>query len=199
MKFILLVASIAIIAIANNITTQEGHQTWFSKPAQAQTVEAVPVPSGSYHRGVTELQRQPCRPDFDRSHYKSEIISKREYVERMTVLGIPAEHRDILAAIGHAESGSQLSCHGDDYKPYYLQRASNGQTWLHSHGVFQIRLIKEHTGTGSCRDIQRISKSLDEQIKCAWEISQHGRSYSPWSVTHSNRGKPYLKWLGKEW
>lgn len=197
MKLILICASIAIVVIANNISTQSGHETWFSKPAQAQP--AQPAVSASYHRGTTELQKQPCRPDFDRSHYKSEIISKREYVERMAALGVPAEHRDILAAIGHAESGSQINCHGDDYKPYYLQRASNGQTWLHSHGVFQIRLIKEHTGTGSCRDIQRISKSLDEQIKCAWEISQHGKSYSPWSVTHSNRGKPYLKWLGKEW
>jgi hypothetical protein len=161
-------------------------------PAQAQ--EAPSFPRG-------KVVGTDCRPDFNKSaHYESETVGKPELLHRFNALGIPAEYHDTMAAIAMAESiRGQISCHGDDYSPYYMQKAPNGQTWTYSIGLFQIRLIKEQTGTGQCRDETRLKDNVDQQILCAWELSGSGRSWSPWSVTHSNRGKPYLNWLGKNY
>lgn len=167
-------------------------ETWFGQPAQAQ---AEPT----FTRG--KVVGTDCRPDFNKSaHYESETISKDELLYRFNKLGIPAEVHDMMASIAMAESiRGQISCHGDDYAPYYMQKAPNGQTFTYSIGLFQIRLIKEQTGTGQCRDETRLKDNVDQQILCAWEISNQGRSWSPWSVTHANRGYPYKNWLGKHW
>lgn len=159
--------------------------------------EASPAPE--FVRG--KVVGTDCRPDFNKgAHYESETVGKQELIHRFSVLGIPAEHHDTMSAIAMAESiRGQISCYGDDYAPYYMQRASNGQTYTYSIGLFQIRLIKEQTGTGQCRDESRLKDDVDQQILCAWEISGYGKNWGPWSVTHSNRGKPYLNWLGKSW
>jgi hypothetical protein len=158
------------------------------KPAQAQ---AVPV----YHRGMTDLQGQPC-VDARGGHYQSELISRREHVDVAVGLGIPLDHADILAAIARAESGNQLNCFGDDVRPYIGERTSQGSTWGPSYGVFQIRTIVEHAGKGDCRDIERLRNNLVEQTKCGWEISQHGKTYRAWSVVLNGK---YKQWLGKDW
>jgi len=207
MKFVLVSVLVFCVVCANNVLTPSDSPYSLDSLRGSVQVSPVnltggsePVQSPQFHRGYTDKQNQPCRPDWDKSiRYESEIISKAELVYIMSTLGIPGDRHDTMAAIIHAESGSQLSCFGDDYAPYYMVRSPNGDTWTYSYGLAQIRLLKGETGTGSCRDIQRLENNPTEQIACMWEISGQGKSFSPWTVTHKKRGYPYKKWLGKDW
>lgn len=171
------------------------------EPVPAQIVSATPA----YHRGMTEKQDQACRPDFNRDHYSSEQITKSETYDNLIKVGFSPAQADVWSAISRAESGSQINCHGDDYAPYLNQRVINsqgqwtGEHWLYSYGLYQIRTIKEHSGKGDCRDIERLRQGIEQQSLCAWEISGGGQNMGPWSVTHKNRGYPYREWLGKNW
>lgn len=199
MKLAMISITFLALYIGNSLSSPgQGFDTWFPSPV---AVQAQPAAIASeFHRGYTDLQKQPCRPDWDRSiHYESEIISKKELVHIMGQLGIPGDRHDTMAAIIHAESGSQLNCSGDDYAPYYMVRSPNGDTWTRSYGLAQIRLLKGETGSGSCRDFERLDNNPTEQISCMWEISGEGNTWSPWTVTHAKRGYPYKKWLGQDW
>lgn len=167
--------------------------TYFGKAIPAKA-ESAPRAEG-FHRGFTDKQGQPCADDRG-GHYQSEIISKAEHLAITRSLGISDDHGNILAAIARAESGNQLNCFGDDYKPYIGQRTAQGTTWGPSYGTFQIRTIDQHKGKGDCRDIKRLRNNLEEQTKCAWEISQHGKNYRPWSVYLNGK---YRQYLGQEW
>lgn len=122
MKLFLVLTMLTVLFATSKLDVDKPkYKTYYNHPVQAQTVAiaAEPVPDPpTYHRGYTELQNQPCRPAFTNSHYTSELISKREMVDAMSRLGIPSQYHDTMAAIAHAESGSQLSCFGDDTKPY---------------------------------------------------------------------------------
>ena len=201
MKLIAFILSPLIIFIGSQLQPPDDYRTSNYAGVEAVTVAETPPPVAvqSFPRG--KVIGTDCRPDFNKgAHYESETVGKPELLHRFRVLGIPESAHDTMAAIAMAESiRGQISCHGDDYAPYYMQRASNGQTWTYSIGLFQIRLIKEQTGTGQCRDEVRLKDNVDQQILCAWELSGNGKSWSPWSVTHSNRGYPYRNWLGKNW
>lgn len=165
----------------------------------AQVAPATTTTEPTFTRG--KVTGTDCRPDFLKgAFYQSETVGKAELYYNFNKLGIPAQYQETMAAIAMSESiRGQISCHGDDYGKYYMAKASNGTTWTYSIGLFQIRLIKEETGKGTCRDEQRLKDNIEQQILCAWEISGQGKSWKPWSVTHANRGKPYLNWMGKNW
>jgi hypothetical protein len=205
MKLLLCIIVISSVFVANSVLSAP--KSPYAVPTigvavQAQTVNITAdesVSPSQFPRG--KVVGTDCRPDFNKgAHYESQTVGKDELLYYFKKLGIPEGSWDTMASIAMAESiRGQISCHGDDYAPYYMQKAPNGQTFTYSIGLFQIRLIKEQTGTGQCRDESRLKDNIEQQIICAWEISNGGKSWSPWSVTHANRGKPYLNWLGKHW
>ena len=185
-----------------SVTVGDGQPRWIAVAVNAVIpVEPVAVIAAepTFTRG--KVIGTDCRPDFNKgAHYESETISKDELLYRFTKLGIPNQYHNTMAAIAMSESiRGQIFCHGDDYAPFYMAKASNGQTYSYSIGLFQIRLIVEQTGTGQCRDETRLKGNIDQQIICAWEISGNGKNWSPWSVTHAKRGRPYLNWIDKQW
>ena len=193
---------LAFIAIAMQamvhywVGEQPKYQTYAQQQAaQAQTVAATQ----SFHRGFTDKQNQPCKNDHTNAYYESELISKNETAHYLLQAGATTEQADILSAISRAESGSQINCFGDDSNKYYGKPTNNGKHYGESYGLFQIRTILEDSNTGSCRDIERLRLNIAEQSACAYEISRSGTNFGAWSVTHANRGKPYLKYIGKDW
>lgn len=93
----------------------------------------------------------------------------------------------IVAAIGAAESGLDPAAVGD----VELQNS----TWGPSVGVLQIRTLKRDTGTGRLRDIGTLSDPL-ANFRAAYEISGHGRDFSPWSVYTSGKYRQFVGQAG---
>jgi hypothetical protein len=89
-----------------------------------------------------------------------------------------------MTAIGLAESGGNDTAQGD----LGLQTS----TWGPSVGVWQVRTLKEQTGTGQDRDLAALNGNLDRQAKAAYAISSGGTNYSPWSVFTSGKYQQYL-------
>lgn len=169
----------------------------------AATISATPaaaeptIPTPQFGRGYTEKQDQPCFNIHTREHYTSELISKDETAHNLLAVGATVQQADILSAISHAESGSQINCWGDDDAKYYGKPTDDGRHWGESYGLFQIRTIIEAQGTGECRDIDRLRLNIVEQSKCAMELSNGGTKFSPtWSMYTNGRYKP---WLGATW
>jgi hypothetical protein len=98
--------------------------------------------------------------------------------------GFAADQATVMTAIAGAESGFDDAALGDQQ----LQST----TWGPSFGIFQIRTVKADTGRGTARDISNLAGSLDEQAEAAWQISGHGRDFSPWSVFTSGRYQQFL-------
>lgn len=144
----------------------------------------------TFARGVTDKQGQPCDDERGGVEYKSEILSREEVLHELSKVGFQGQMLEDMAAITLAESGRQVSCVADEH-------LTDGK-WDVSYGVYSIRALKAEQGKGSCRDIDRLRRNdFADQTVCAWEISGNGTTYQPWSVTHTNRGKPYLKYLGQ--
>lgn len=163
------------------------------EPAEAAPAPVVP----QFHRGYTNKQDQPCWNEHTKGYYESELITKNETAHYLLKAGASVEQADILSAISHAESGSQINCWGDDSDQYYGQPTNDGRHWGESYGLFQIRTIIEASGTGECRDVERLRLNIEQQAICAWELSAQGRVYSPtWSMYTNGR---YREWLGKDW
>lgn len=101
MKVILLVASIAIIAIANNINTQEGHQTWFSKPAQAQTIEVSNEPLKPLNRTGTS---------YDCRGYENELKIRPHYVPNDSFVAAQCASKIFDIPIQYIIGIQQLEC-----------------------------------------------------------------------------------------
>lgn len=160
-------------------------------------VNSAPTVPPVFGRGFTDIQVQPCRNDHTRERYESELISKNETAHNLISVGATVEQADILSAISHAESGSQLNCFGDDDVKYYGKPTSDGRHWGASYGLYQVRTILEASGSGECRDIERLRNNVVEQSKCAYELSRNGTKFSPtWSMYSNGR---YAKWLGASW
>ena len=162
----------------------------------AEAIQTAPATS-TFHRGFTNKQDQLCFNIHTRAHYESELISKNETAHNLILAGASVEQADILSAISRAESGSQLNCFGDDDAKYYGKPTNDGRHWGESYGLFQIRTIIEASGTGECRDIERLKLNIVEQSKCAMELSAGGTKFSPTWSTYTN-GK-YRQWLGQTW
>lgn len=162
--------------------------------SQPQVVEVVQNQT-TFSRSSTKdsnihWTQMPCKDSRTNEYYESEILSRDEVIFELKSVGFSGDMVEQFAAISLAESGRQVSCVADEH----LVDA----TWDVSYGVWAIRAVKAQQGTGQCRDIERLKKNdFHDQTICAFEISNQGRTFQPWSVTHSNRGKPYLKYLGQ--
>jgi hypothetical protein len=91
-------------------------------------------------------------------------------------VGFDPETAVIMTAIAMAESGGNPAAHN-----------GNGED---SWGLWQIN-----------RDAHAWSFQMDltnpiENARAAWRVSREGATFVPWSVTHANRGAPYLAFLG---
>lgn len=89
----------------------------------------------------------------------------------------------IMAAIAAGESGLNPDAVGD----VRLQDAK----WGPSVGLTQVRTLKAQTGTGELRDITRLRDPLANLV-AAYEISSHGRDFTPWSVYTSGKYRQFL-------
>lgn len=89
-----------------------------------------------------------------------------------------------MTAIAQAESARDPMAVGD----VGLQ---NG-TWGPSVGLFQIRTLKAETGTGSDRDIEKLTGNPQAQVEAALNISGQGRNFRPWSTYTSGSYKKFL-------
>ena len=200
-KLLLYLATFAIamqLMIHFWVSDTPTYQTYAQQQAaQAQTAS---ISQQSFGRGYTNKQDQPCRNDHSNAYYESELISKNETAHYLLQAGASVEQADTLSAISRAESGSQVNCFGDDDSNYYGKPTSNGKHYGESYGLYQIRTILEESGTGSCRDIERLKLNIAEQSACAYEISRSGTYFQPWSVfTTTNPQRSYKRYLGGNW
>lgn len=79
-----------------------------------------------------------------------------------------------MTAIARAESGLRTDAVGD----------VNLQTpkWGPSVGLFQVRTLRSQTGTGGERDQAALMASPAAQARAAYEISNGGRNFRPWTT-----------------
>jgi len=88
----------------------------------------------------------------------------------------------IMTAIAQAESARDLGAVGD----VSLQDGK----WGPSVGLFQVRTLRAETGTGGDRDIEHLTNNPAAQVKAAFNISDGGRNFRPWSTfTHGSYRK----------
>src|SRR3954452_14054737 len=89
-----------------------------------------------------------------------------------------------MTAIAQAESGGNPAAVGD----VGLQ---NG-TWGPSVELFQVRTLKAETGTNHDRDIHHLMGDLHAQVRAAFNISDHGRNFGPWTTFTSGSYHKFL-------
>lgn len=111
-----------------------------------------------------------------------------EVYAALIAAGFSAPAATTMTAISGAESGWDNTALGD----------VNLQTnvWGPSYGLFQVRTVKGDTGRGTDRDISRLAGSDAAQAKAAYDISQGGRDFSPWSVYTSGKYQSFLPAAG---
>jgi hypothetical protein len=90
----------------------------------------------------------------------------------------------IMTAIDEAESG------GDDRNLGDLNLQTS--EWGPSYGFPQIRTLKQETGTGTDRDIRYLSASDLNQARAAYNISSHGRDFSPWTTFTDGKYQKFM-------
>lgn len=98
--------------------------------------------------------------------------------------GFKPDQARIMTAIAQAESGGNPAAVGD----VRLQNA----TWGPSVGLFQVRTLKGETGTNQDRDIHHLMGDLQAQVHAAFEISDQGRNFRPWSTFTSGSYRQFL-------
>lgn len=104
------------------------------------------------------------------------------------VFDLAAEHLDheaaiIATAIAWAESDLDPEAVGDQN----LQDS----VWGPSIGLFQIRSLRAHTGTGKERDANRL-RDPEFNTRAMAIISKSGTDWTPWSVYKNGRYRQYL-------
>jgi len=89
-----------------------------------------------------------------------------------------------MTAIAGAESGYDDTSLGD------VNLETN--TWGPSYGLFQVRTVKQQTGSGSDRDIRALAASDAAQARAAYDISHAGTDFTPWSVYTSGKYQAFV-------
>ncbi len=97
--------------------------------------------------------------------------------------GLSAEAAVTATAIAWAESGLRPDAVGD------VDLADG--TWGPSMGLWQVRSLRAHTGTGAERDVERLGDPAFNARAMA-VISGGGTNWSPWSVWKNGRYAEHL-------
>lgn len=95
----------------------------------------------------------------------------------------PAQAAD-MTAIAIAESGLRTDAIGD----VNLENATYGP----SVGLFQVRTVRAQSGTGGVRDQKALLASPATQAQAAYEISDGGRNFKPWSTWNHGSAEAQL-------
>jgi hypothetical protein len=190
MKLIAFILSPLIIFIGSQLQPPDDYRTSNYAGVEAVTVAETPPPVAvqSHPRTFHENQSSICVNSHTREHYIGWNVTKAETLDVLSKAGFSGDQLEMMAAISRAESGSDLRCWGDEN----LQDS----TWRESYGLFQIRMLKNPGN--SCRNYDVLRDNIQAQANCAKEI-YNSQGYGAWSVTHGSRGRPYLKWMGKNW
>lgn len=90
----------------------------------------------------------------------------------------------IATAIAMAESGNNPKARGDI--------GLETSYWGPSVGLEQIRTIKSQTGKGGDRDIARLDDDPLQNMIAAYDISSHGKDFTPWTTYTSGKYRQFL-------
>lgn len=102
----------------------------------------------------------------------------------LTAAGFTPQAATTLTAIAGAESGYNDTAVGDV--------SLEDNMWGPSVGLYQIRTLKAQTGTGSDRDISRLTGNDQAQAAAAYDISHQGTDFSPWTTYTSGAYRQFL-------
>lgn len=187
MKLLLIIISVAALFFALNI--QQNKENFFTSYNGAQMVGTAETPPPavlpSFPRTLHENQSSICINNLTREHYQGLLISRDETIDVLQKAGFVGEQVEIMSAISHAESGSDLRCIGDEM----LQ----DRVWGVSFGLWQIRTLKNPNG--SCRNIGVLRDNIEAQAICAKQIYD-SQGYKAWSVYTNGK---YRRWLNPSW
>lgn len=97
--------------------------------------------------------------------------------------GLPRDAAIIATAIAKGESGHRTDAVGDT--------SLTNATWGPSIGLWQVRSLRSHTGTGKARDGERLANPTFNAESMA-TISNGGRNWSPWTVYKTGAYRQHL-------
>lgn len=98
--------------------------------------------------------------------------------------GFSADTAIIATAIAMAESGDNPKARGDI--------SLETSYWGPSVGLEQIRTVKSQTGKGTDRDIAHLDDDPLANMIAAYDISSHGKDFTPWTTYTSGKYRTYL-------
>lgn len=110
------------------------------------------------------------------------VLSAEEVARHCHRAGFGGEALVTIVAIARGESGFNPEAVGD----VGLQDG----TWGPSVGLLQVRCLRVERGTGGIRD-EVANLDPGHNAAAGWEISDHGRRFSPWSVFSSGSYKQF--------
>lgn len=116
----------------------------------------------------------------------------QEIYQALLHAGFDTTSASIMTAIAGAEDS------GSGYDDTALGDVSlQDNLWGPSVGVFQIRTLKGATGSGQVRDISWLTsvEPLARQARAAYQLSDAGRNFTPWSTFNSGAYRQYLSGL----
>jgi len=102
-------------------------------------------------------------------------IGAEEIYAAARLAGFSPDQAVTMTAIALAESGGNIDAHNP-----------NGED---SKGLWQINMAA-HSGAPWAQGLD-LYDPLDNAV-AAWNVSQHGQNIKPWTVTHGDRGSPFL-------
>ncbi len=97
--------------------------------------------------------------------------------------GFSGEALVTIVAIAKGESGFDADAVGDT--------GLQDETWGPSVGLLQIRSLRTEKGTDGVRD-ELANRDPGHNAEAGWEISGHGRSFSPWSIFSSGAYRQFV-------
>ena len=112
-------------------------------------------------------------------------LSSSQVYQDLINAGFTPAAATTMTAIAQAESSLNDAARGD--------LGIQTSVWGPSYGLFQVRTLKQQTGTSGVRDINWLATSDTNQAKAAYDISKGGTDFSPWSTFTSGA---YQKFLG---
>ncbi len=110
-------------------------------------------------------------------------ISDEAIAEHAYAAGFRGPALVTAVAVALAESRGVLDDPGDEHL--------EDSKWGPSIGLWQIRSLKAEYGTGKTRD-EKANEDPATNARHAYQISDHGRDFSPWSAYKFNRHLPFM-------